>query len=155
MALLTKQERRNLDADERRALRAERRAERPKKGIKININWDGLLEKAQGMMLDLIADDVPGPEKMDEVLQMLADEADDFLTWNNLGVVLMERGKTAEAVQIFRKAYAMDDGESTLIRDNLRLALAKSENSDSVPTNDNQYKLVRRGSSDFLIRTAL
>ncbi len=94
MALLTKQERRNLDADERRALRAERRADRPKKGIKININWDGLLEKAQGMMLDLIADDVPGPEKMDEVLQMLADEADDFLTWNNLGVV----GLALEAV---------------------------------------------------------
>ena len=94
MALLTKQERRNLNADQRRALRAERRAERPKKGIKININWDGLLEKAQGMMLDLIADDVPGPEKMDEVLQMLADEADDFLTWNNLGVV----GLALEAV---------------------------------------------------------
>lgn len=94
MALLTKQERRNLDADERRALRAKRRAERPKKGIKININWDGLLQKAQGMMLDLIADDIPGPEKMDEVLQMLADEADDFLTWNNLGVV----GLALEAV---------------------------------------------------------
>lgn len=94
MALLTKQERRNLDADQRRALRAERRAERPKKGIKININWDGLLAKAQDMMLDLIADDVPGPEKMDEVLQMLADEADDFLTWNNLGVV----GLALEAV---------------------------------------------------------
>ncbi len=94
MSLLTKQERRNLNADQRRALRAERRAERPKKGIKININWDGLLEKAQGMMLDLIADDVPGPEKMDEVLQMLADEADDFLTWNNLGVV----GLALEAV---------------------------------------------------------
>lgn len=94
MALLTKQERRNLDADQRRALRAERRAERPKKGIKININWDGLLAKAQGMMLDLIADDIPGPEKMDEVLQMLADEADDFLTWNNLGVV----GLALEAV---------------------------------------------------------
>ena len=73
---------------------------------------------------------------------------------NNLGVVLMERGQTAEAVQIFRKAFALDDGESTLIRDNLRLALAKSENSDSVPVNESQYKLVRRGSSDFLIRTA-
>lgn len=73
---------------------------------------------------------------------------------NNLGVVLMERGQTAEAVQIFRKAFALDDGESTLIRDNLRLALAKSENSASVPINENQYKLVRRGSSDFLIRTA-
>ncbi|WP_299603676.1 tetratricopeptide repeat protein [uncultured Tateyamaria sp.] len=73
---------------------------------------------------------------------------------NNLGVVLMEQGKTAEAVQIFRRAFALDDGESTLIRDNLRLALAKSENSVSVAPNENQYKLVRRGSSDFLIRTA-
>jgi len=94
MALLTKQERRNLNPEERRALRAERRAERPKKGIKININWDGLLAKAQDVMLDLVADDIPGPDKMDEVLQMLADEADDFLTWNNLGVV----GLALEAV---------------------------------------------------------
>ncbi len=75
--------------------------------------------------------------------------------WNNLGVVLMEQGRTNEAVQIFRKAFALDDGESTLIRDNLRKAIAKSENPVSVAPNDNQYKLVRRGSSDFLIRTAL
>lgn len=74
--------------------------------------------------------------------------------WNNLGVVLMERGETAEAVQIFRTAFALDDGESTLIRDNLRKALAKSENSVTVTEEENQFKLVRRGSSDFLIRTA-
>ncbi|MEO0380167.1 MAG: tetratricopeptide repeat protein [Pseudomonadota bacterium] len=73
---------------------------------------------------------------------------------NNLGVVLMERGETAEAIQILRRAFALDDGESTLIRDNLRLALAKSENSDTLQPNESQYKLVRRGSSDFLIRTA-
>lgn len=73
---------------------------------------------------------------------------------NNLGVVLMEQGETAEAVQVFRRAFALDDGESTLIRDNLRLALAKTENSDSLEPNESQYKLVRRGSSDFLIRTA-
>ena len=73
---------------------------------------------------------------------------------NNLGVVLMERGQTGEAIEIFRRAFALDDGESTLIRDNLRLALAKSENSDTVEINENQYKLVRRGSSDFLIRSA-
>lgn len=73
---------------------------------------------------------------------------------NNLGVVLMERGKTNEAIEVFRRAFALDDGESTLIRDNLRLALAKSENSDTVLTNENRYKLVRRGSSDFLISTA-
>ncbi len=74
--------------------------------------------------------------------------------WNNLGVLLMEQGKTAEAVQIFKKAFALDDGESTSIRDNLRLALAKSENSDNNVLQEQQYKLVRRGSSDFLIRTA-
>jgi len=72
--------------------------------------------------------------------------------WNNLGVLLMEQGETAEAVQIFRRAFALDNGESTAIRDNLRLALAKSENPDTVSAE--QYKLVRRGSSDFLIRTA-
>jgi Flp pilus assembly protein TadD len=73
---------------------------------------------------------------------------------NNLGVVLMEQGQTSEAILVLRRAFALDDGESTLIRDNLRLALAKSEKSDTVALNENQYKLVRRGSSDFLIRTA-
>jgi len=73
--------------------------------------------------------------------------------WNNLGVVLMERGKTAEAGQIFRKAYGLDNGQSDAIRDNLRTALAKIENSSFVGDRDQEYKLVRRGSSDFLIRT--
>jgi Flp pilus assembly protein TadD len=72
--------------------------------------------------------------------------------WNNLGVVLMEQGEISEATQIFRKAYALDNGESDSIRDNLRLALAKSENSAIKEPENEDYKLVRRGSSDFLIR---
>ncbi|WP_371059800.1 tetratricopeptide repeat protein [Rhodosalinus sp. 5P4] len=73
--------------------------------------------------------------------------------WNNLGVVLLERGKTAEAVQILRKAYALDDGESDAIRDNLRLALAKlDETAYAVDAEQQNYKLVRRGSSEYLIR---
>ncbi|MEL7100748.1 MAG: tetratricopeptide repeat protein [Pseudomonadota bacterium] len=75
--------------------------------------------------------------------------------YNNLGVVLMEQGKTVEAVQIFRKAFALDDGESTLIRDNLRLALAKTENSGTDYPQQESYTLVRRGSSDFLLRPAI
>lgn len=75
--------------------------------------------------------------------------------WNNLGVVLMERGKTVEAEQIFKKAYALDNGESDAIRDNLRLALAKSQNSGNVVLDDNDYKLVRRGGGDFLITAPL
>ncbi len=73
-------------------------------------------------------------------------------TWNNLGVVLMERGKNAEAEQMLRRAYALDNGESDAIRDNLRLALAKSENPDYGDDNEQEYKLVRRGSSDYIIR---
>lgn len=73
-------------------------------------------------------------------------------TWNNLGVVLMEKREYAEAEQIFRKAYALDDGQSDSIRDNLRLALAKMEN-PSYDEGKSEYKLVRRGSGDYIIRT--
>ncbi|MDA7425502.1 tetratricopeptide repeat protein [Thalassococcus lentus] len=72
--------------------------------------------------------------------------------WNNLGVVLIERGKTAEAAEMFRRAYALDDGQSDSIRDNLRLALAKQENSLYGVELEQEYKLVRRGRGSFLIR---
>jgi Flp pilus assembly protein TadD len=75
--------------------------------------------------------------------------------WNNLGVVLMERGKNADATQVFRKAFALDNGESVSIRDNLRLALEKTENSGTSSGNLSEYKLVRRGSADYLIRSGL
>ncbi|EEB83343.1 tetratricopeptide repeat protein [Roseobacter sp. GAI101] len=74
--------------------------------------------------------------------------------WNNLGVVLMESGKLAEAQLTFRKAYALDNGESDAIRDNLRLALAKSENPVTINVEEENYKLVRRGTGDYLIRPA-
>ncbi|WP_170311800.1 tetratricopeptide repeat protein [Sulfitobacter sabulilitoris] len=91
-----------------------------------------------------------------EKLLRRAIDADDTQpeVWNNLGVVLMEAGKTGEAEQVFRKAYAMDNAESEQIRDNLRLALAKSDNSVINDTDTNNYKLVRRGTSDYLIRPA-
>lgn len=73
--------------------------------------------------------------------------------WNNLGVVLMETGQIPEAQLVFRKAFALDNGESDSIRDNFRLALAKSENPDiTVPQED--YKLVRRDGGEYLLRPA-
>jgi len=71
--------------------------------------------------------------------------------YNNLGVILMEKGETGEAAQIFRKAFALDNGRSDAIRDNLRLALSKSDNSVIGDEDQNDYKLVRRGAGDFLI----
>ena len=89
----------------------------------------------------------------EEQLRRAADMEPDWPeVWNNLGVVLMDKGEIAEAGLIFRKAYALDNGQSDSIRDNLRLALAKLENSAYGVDNEQEYKLVRRGSSDYLIR---
>lgn len=69
--------------------------------------------------------------------------------WNNLGVVLMEKGEFGEASRVFRVAFALDNGDSTEIRDNLRLALAKLDNPEySAPE---EYRLVRRGPGFFQI----
>ncbi|MET4101065.1 Flp pilus assembly protein TadD [Roseovarius sp. MBR-78] len=72
--------------------------------------------------------------------------------WNNLGVVLVEKGEYAEAEQMLRRAYALDSGESDAIRDNLRLALAKSQNSGYAEPEEQEYKVVRRGGGKFLLR---
>ncbi len=72
--------------------------------------------------------------------------------WNNLGVLLMEQDQIKEAQHVLRKAFALDDGQNDSIRDNLRLALAKSENVDNNAGQNEEFKLVRRGSSKFLLR---
>ncbi len=72
--------------------------------------------------------------------------------WNNLGVVLMEQGKTGEARNTFQTAYALDSGNSDQIRDNLRAALAKLDEPDYTPSEDNNaFQLVRRGNGRFLL----
>ncbi len=71
--------------------------------------------------------------------------------WNNLGVVKMEQGDVLQAGQLFQRAYALDNGESDSIRENLRLALAKSENPGYVDDEQDAFKLVRRGTGVYLI----
>ena len=69
--------------------------------------------------------------------------------WNNLGVVLMETGQYGEASRVFRLAFALDNGESAEIRENLRLALAKLDDPEYSAPED--YRLVRRGPGYFQI----
>ncbi len=71
--------------------------------------------------------------------------------WNNLGVVLMEMGEDGEARRVFRNAYALDDGNSDEIRENLRLAIAKAENTEYAESNENKFELVRRGNGRYLL----
>jgi tetratricopeptide (TPR) repeat protein len=95
----------------------------------------GRLGQAEKMLRRAVVEDPEWPE-----------------AWNNLGVLLMEQGKTAEATQIFRKAYALDNGQSDSIRDNLRIALAKTEKPANTVEQQEDYKLVQRGKGEFLIR---
>jgi hypothetical protein len=83
--LLTKEERQTLSKDERRKLRSERRATRKKdRGPFLGIKLEVLEPLAEELILDLVADALPGEEKMTEVLEELADHADTFLKWHGL-----------------------------------------------------------------------
>ena len=49
--------------------------------------------------------------------------------WNNLGMAYMSKGDYAKAAPIFQRAVALDNGENDSLRENLRLALEKREES--------------------------
>ena len=72
---------------------------------------------------------------------------------NNLGVVLMEQGEYGEARRVFERAFALDSGSSDAIRDNLRLAIARMEDSVYAETNNQEgLGLIRRGGGVFELR---
>lgn len=75
--------------------------------------------------------------------------------WNNLGVILMERNEYGEAAEVFRRAFATDNGNSDQIRENLRISLALVEDPFYDNSQNEDVKLVRRGTGDFVIMTAL
>lgn len=75
---------------------------------------------------------------------------------NNLGVVLMERDKIGEARAVFQQAYAQDSGQSDSIRENLRLAIAQSENAVYDSYEDGgTFSLVRREKGRYVLLTQL
>ena len=75
---------------------------------------------------------------------------------NNLGVALMGRGKIGEARVVFQQAFAQDSGETDAIRENLRLAIAKSESEAyAEPLEEANFSLVRRGQGEYLLLSKL
>lgn len=70
---------------------------------------------------------------------------------NNLGVVLMERGKIGEARSVFQQAFGQDSGQSDSIRENLRLAIARSEAARyDADAEDQNFALVRREKEKYI-----
>lgn len=77
---------------------------------------------------------------------------------NNMGVVLMEQGKVGEARVEFQKAFALDSGETDSIRENLMLAIAKSEASVYDPAQEEEkggFRLVRQEKGKFVLLSDL
>jgi len=85
MPLLSKEERQTLTPDEKRALRKERRAKRrEERGPILGIKWSKLEPLAEDLILEIAGDLLPGEEKMREVIDELAERADEFLEWKGL-----------------------------------------------------------------------
>lgn len=75
---------------------------------------------------------------------------------NNLGVVLMETGRIGEARAVFQQAFALDSGSSDSIRENLRLAISRSEATvydDQAQSHD--FSLVRRDQGQYVLLSQL
>lgn len=83
----------------------------------------------------------------EDLLRQALDEEEEFVpALNNLGVVLMERGEYGEARRLFQQAFALDSGRSDAIRENLRTAIARMEDSVYVEdNNESRFDLIRRG----------
>lgn len=77
---------------------------------------------------------------------------------NNLGVVLMEKGNVGEARVLFQKAFALDSGETDSIRENLMLAIAKSEANVYDPSQEQEtggFRLVRQEKGKYVLLSDL
>ena len=95
----------------------------------------------------------------EQILRRAIEEDPTFVpAINNLGVVLMERGKFGEARGVFQTAFELDSGNSDEIRENLRLAIARTENSvyvDPVAKEAPRFNLMRRGQGDYVLLSQL
>lgn len=89
----------------------------------------------------------------EENLRMAIDLNEEFPpAWNNLGVVLMEKGEYGEAMRVFQQAFALDSGQSDSIRENLQLAIERMENPRYVTENNqSRFDLIRRGGGRYAL----
>lgn len=95
----------------------------------------------------------------EQILRRATEQDPSFVpAQNNLGVVLMEAGKTGEARRVFEKAFALDSGKTDMIRENLKQAIAASENSIYLNANSAEkpnMTLVRRSQGSYVLLSQL
>lgn len=93
----------------------------------------------------------------EQILRRATEQDPSFVpALNNLGVVLMEQGKTGEARVVFQQAFALDSGETDSIRENLKVAIAQSEASVYDPNQEEGgFRLVRQEKGKYVLLTQL
>jgi tetratricopeptide (TPR) repeat protein len=95
----------------------------------------------------------------EKILERALELDPDFVpALNNLGVVKMEQGKTGEARVLFQRAFALDSGQTDSIRENLMLAIARSEASVYDPAQEEEkggFRLVRQEKGKFVLLSDL
>ncbi len=85
-------------------------------------------------------------------LEQATAQDDGFIpAWNNLGVVYTSLGEYENAHQAFRAAFALDNGKSEEIWQNLLLAIDNKDNQNKAQPDDVNFLLVRRGNGRFLL----
>ncbi|MGR3723225.1 tetratricopeptide repeat protein [Abyssibius alkaniclasticus] len=71
--------------------------------------------------------------------------------WNNLGVIYIAQNEIPKARGAFERAFALDNGDSDEIRQNLVLALSLLGDTSQETAEDVQFRLVRRGAGRYLL----
>ncbi|MBL4806706.1 MAG: tetratricopeptide repeat protein [Rhodobacteraceae bacterium] len=88
----------------------------------------------------------------EKFLKTAVERDPDFVpAWNNLGVVQINLGKNQQARASFRRAFALDNGNSDEIRANLILAIALDEANSAEFPEFTDFLLVRRGNGRYLL----
>ncbi|WP_157966289.1 tetratricopeptide repeat protein [Oceanibium sediminis] len=88
----------------------------------------------------------------ERTLRTAIDKNDRFVpAWNALGIVLYSQGKTGEAREAFRVAFALDSGQSPEIAANLNAVDAKLQSVTQETPEQTDFRLVRRGNGRYLL----
>jgi len=94
-------------------------------------------------------------KQAERYLEQATTQDPDFVpAWNNLGVVQTSLGDYFGARESFRAAFALDNGTSEEVWQNLLLAINNLKNNEAAATDQSNFDLVRRGNGRYLLLEA-
>lgn len=88
----------------------------------------------------------------EKFLQRAVEKDPSFVpAWNNLGVTQINSGQYIKARASFQRAFALDNGDSEEIRQNLILAIQLADAASAEIPEEFNFLLVRRGNGRYLL----